>query len=70
MEVYMFWATIFLQPAEYSFTGMTMSAELKNYLRFFLGPYNNFLKLALIREVDPMHSLTLLVLVWFYPLYL
>jgi hypothetical protein len=38
---------------------MAMSAEFKNYLGFFLGPYNNFLKLALIREVDPMHKLNL-----------
>jgi hypothetical protein len=59
VEVYVFGTTIFLQAAEYSFTSVAMSAEFKNYLRFFLGPYNNFLKLALIREVDPMHKLNL-----------
>jgi hypothetical protein len=59
VEVYVFGTTIFLQATEYSFTGVAMSAEFKNYLGFFLRPYNNFLKLALIREVDPMHKLNL-----------
>jgi hypothetical protein len=58
MKVHVFGTTFFLQVAEDSFTHVTLCTILKDYLWLLLGPYNDVLNLALVGEMDPMHSLT------------
>jgi hypothetical protein len=43
MKIDMLRAAFILKPLKYNFAKITARAVFKYYLRFFFGPYNNFL---------------------------